>query len=111
MDAPSSTDIFLFERFRLDRCSGNLARRDERGVFTPLEIGSRAVDILGVLVERPDDLVSRAEIASAVWPETAVEENNLNVQIAALRRALDEGRAEGSCIQTVPGRGYRLAGP
>jgi pentatricopeptide repeat protein len=47
----------------------------------------------------------------AVWPATAVEETNLNMQIAALRRVLDKGRADGSCIQTVPGRGYRFAIP
>jgi len=45
---------------------------------------------------------------AAVWPGTAVEDSNLNVQIAALRRVLDEGRTEGSCIQTVRGRGYRF---
>jgi adenylate cyclase len=43
-----------------------------------------------------------------VWPATVVEDSNLNMQIAALRRILDDGRAEGSCIQTVPGRGYRF---
>jgi adenylate cyclase len=46
---------------------------------------------------------------AAVWPGTAVEDSNLNVQVAALRRILDERRTEGSCIQTVPGRGYRFA--
>lgn len=44
----------------------------------------------------------------AVWPGVAVEPNNLTVQIAALRRVLDEGRTGESCIQTVPGRGYRF---
>ena len=48
---------------------------------------------------------------AAVWPGTAVEDSNLNVQIAALRRVLDEGRTEGSCIQTVRGRGYRFTAP
>src|ERR1700730_16939019 len=111
MDALSSTESSLFEGFRLDRRAGVLFRRDERGVFAPMAIGSRALDILGVLVERPGDLVSRAEIIEAVWPGTAVEDSNLNVQIAALRRILDEGRAGGSCIQTVPGRGYRFVAP
>ena len=46
-----------------------------------------------------------------VWPVTAVEDTNLNMQIAALRRVLDEGLTDGSCIQTVPGRGYRFAVP
>src|SRR5712671_1349545 len=111
MEALSSADISLFEGFRLDRRAGVLFRRDERGVFAPVPIGSRALDILGVLVERPGDLVSRAEIIEAVWPGTAVEDSNLNVQVAALRRVLDNRRAEGSCIQTVPGRGYRFVAP
>jgi TolB-like protein len=48
---------------------------------------------------------------AAVWPTTAVEDTNLNMQIAAIRRILDEGRSGRSCIQTIPGRGYRLAVP
>jgi DNA-binding winged helix-turn-helix (wHTH) protein len=108
MDGPSSADISCFEGFRLDRRGGVLSRRDENGDVAPLAIGSRALDILGVLVERPGDLVSRAEIIDAVWPGTVVEDSNLNVQLAALRRVLDKDRVEGSCIQTVPGRGYRF---
>ena len=105
MDAPSVTDICLFGGFRLDRRRGVLFRRDERGVFAPLAMGSRALDILRVLVERPGKLVSRAEIISAVWPGIAVEDSNLDVQIATLRRVLDAGRTGGSCIQTIRGRG------
>jgi len=111
MDAPSSTESSLFDGFRLDRNAGVLFRRDERGVFAPMAIGSRALDILGVLVERPGELVSRAEIIEAVWPGTAVEDSNLNVQVATLRRILDQNREQGSCIQTVPGRGYRFVAP
>jgi DNA-binding winged helix-turn-helix (wHTH) protein len=48
---------------------------------------------------------------AAVWPATAVEDTNLNMQIAALRRALADGQTGRSCIQTVPGRGYRFATP
>jgi TolB-like protein/DNA-binding winged helix-turn-helix (wHTH) protein/Flp pilus assembly protein TadD len=108
MDTLSPTDVVLFNGFRLDRRSGLLSRRDQRGVFVPMAIGSRALDILGVLIERPGDLVSRAAMMDAVWPETAVEDSNLNVQVAALRRILDEDREQGSCIQTVSGRGYRF---
>jgi TolB-like protein/DNA-binding winged helix-turn-helix (wHTH) protein len=111
METLSSTESSVFEGFRLDRRAGVLFRRDERGVFAPVPIGSRALDILGVLVERPGDLVSRAEIIEAVWPGTAVEDSNLNVQVAALRRILDQNRERGSCIQTVPGRGYRFVAP
>jgi TolB-like protein/Flp pilus assembly protein TadD len=106
MEALSSTDIFLFEQFRLDR--RGLFRRDEGAALVPVGIGSRALDVLGVLVERPGDLVSKDEILAAVWPGMAIEENNLTNQISTLRRILDHGRAEGSCIQTVPRRGYRF---
>jgi TolB-like protein len=111
MDALAAADISLFEGFRLDRRGGVLFRRDQQDVFTPIAIGRRALDILGVLVERPGDLVLRDDIIEAVWPGTTVEDSNLNVQIAALRRLLDDGRAEGSCIQTVSGRGYRFVAP
>jgi hypothetical protein len=46
----------------------------------------------------------------AVWPETAVEDANLTVHISTLRRILDAGRLDGSCIQTISGRGYRFIG-
>src|SRR6202007_1861361 len=46
------------------------------------------------------------EIMRAVWPGRVVEEANLNVQMSKLRQILDRDRAEGSCIQTLPGRGY-----
>jgi DNA-binding winged helix-turn-helix (wHTH) protein len=107
MEALSAGETFLFEGFRLDR--RGLCRRDERGVFAPVVIGSRALDVLRVLIEGDGDLVSKDEIMAAVWPGTVVEDNNLTVQIAALRRILDQGRADGSCIQTVPGRVYRFA--
>jgi TolB-like protein len=108
MDALAMNGIFLFEGFRLDRRGGGLFKRDERGALVPMAIGSRALDVLGVLVGRPGDLVSRDEILAAAWPATVVEDNNLNMQIAVLRRVLDDARAEGSCIQTIPGRGYRF---
>jgi TolB-like protein/DNA-binding winged helix-turn-helix (wHTH) protein/tetratricopeptide (TPR) repeat protein len=111
MEALAAEDVFLFDGFRLDRRGGGLSRRNERGDFVPMATGSRALDVLGVLVERPGDLVSRDAIIAAVWPSTVVEDANLNMQIAALRRVLDDGRAEGSCIQTVSGRGYRFVVP
>jgi TolB-like protein/DNA-binding winged helix-turn-helix (wHTH) protein/Tfp pilus assembly protein PilF len=111
MDALASAGICLFDGFRFDQRGGVLSRRDERGVYLSIAIGSRALDILGVLVERPGELLSRTEIIDAVWPGTVVEDSNLNVQVAALRRVLDQDRAGTSCIQTVPGRGYRFAVP
>ena len=94
MAAPSTTDIFEFDRFHLDR--RGLFRRDENAALAPVELGSRALDVLRVLLERPGDLVSRDEIMAAAWPGIVVEDNNLTIQIAALRRVLDQDRANGS---------------
>ena len=80
------------------------------GGVVPVVVGSRALEILGISIDRHGDLVSRDEILNAVWPGV-VEGANVTVQISALRRALDVGGSEGSIIQTVAGRGYRLAAP
>jgi TolB-like protein len=106
MDALTTADVFVFEHFRLDR--SGLSRRDQSGTFVPIMIGSRALEILTVLVARSGELVTRDEMIKKVWPATVVEYSNLPVQIAAARRHVDQGRMQGSCIQTVPGRGYRF---
>jgi TolB-like protein/DNA-binding winged helix-turn-helix (wHTH) protein/tetratricopeptide (TPR) repeat protein len=111
LDTLATIDALQFERFRLDRRGGGLSRLDDCGVWRPVPVGSRALDVLCVLAERQGDLVSRDEIIRAVWPNVTVEEHNLVVQISALRRVLDTNRAQGSCIQTVPGRGYRFVVP
>jgi TolB-like protein len=106
MAPPGTADVFLFEGFRLDR--NGLSRRDRKGAFMPITVGSRALEVLNILVERSGDLVSKDEILAAAWPKTVIEGSNLPVQVAALRRILDEGRAASSCVQTVAGRGYRF---
>jgi adenylate cyclase len=111
MDASSPPDIYLVGDFRLDRRGGGLFRCAEVGGPVPVRIGSRALELLGVLVERHGDLVLKDELMAAVWPNTVVEENNLTVQISTLRRVLDDGRTDASCIQTVAGRGYRFLAP
>jgi DNA-binding winged helix-turn-helix (wHTH) protein len=108
MQGLAPSDIFAFEDFRLNR-RGGLFRCNGTGTFEPVAIGSRALDILGVLIERAGEVVSKDEIIAAVWPGTVVEDSNLTVQVSTLRRVLDRGRSNGSCIQTVPGRGYRFA--
>jgi adenylate cyclase len=106
MDPVSSADVFLFGRFRFDRRGGGLFDIDG----TQVAVGSRALDVLGALIDRAGDLVTKDEVMDAVWPGTTVEDANLTVHISALRRVLDHGRSEGSCIQTVAGRGYRFVG-
>lgn len=77
----------------------------------PVRIGSRAVEILSALVERPGELVSKAQLMSRAWPDTFVEESNLKVTVAALRRALDDAPDDARYIATVTGRGYRFVSP
>src|SRR6516165_6954088 len=108
MDGLGSLDRFIFEDLRFDRAGGCLFRTDGSGAAEPVALGSRALALLALLVERQGQLVSKDEIFATVWPGTVVEEGNLTVQISALRRILDRGRAQGSCIQTIPGRGYRF---
>jgi DNA-binding winged helix-turn-helix (wHTH) protein len=62
--APSA--IFQFEDFRLDRCGGGLLRCNGAGKFEPAAIGARALDILGVLIERAGEVVMKDEIIAAV---------------------------------------------
>ena len=108
MDALARTDILVFDCFCLDRRTGRLSQQDESGISRAIAIGSRALEILAVLADRQGHLLTKDEMMAAAWPGTVVDDNNLAVQISALRRILDRDRAEGSCIQTVPGRGYRF---
>ena len=77
----------------------------------PVRLGSRALEILIALVERPGELVSKNELMARVWPSTFVEEGNLKVQVAGLRRALGDSRGSNRYLATVPGRGYRFVAP
>lgn len=70
-----------------------------------VRVGSRAFDILELLIRAEGALVPKDEIMRCVWPHTVVEENNLQVHIAALRKVLGQHR---DLIATVPGLGYRL---
>ena len=87
MDKGVTTEAFLFGAFRLDRRAGALFRRDERGAAVPVTIGSRWFAVQDMLVARHGELVSKNEIMRAVWSGTVFEDNNLTVQITALRRS------------------------
>ena len=77
----------------------------------PRRLGSRALDVLIVLLERPGELVSKQELIARVWPGIFVEEANLKVHVAALRRTLRDGQIGNRYICTVPGRGYWFVAP
>ncbi len=98
--ADEALEAVEFGRFRLLP-----HRRELRADGVAVELGSRAFDVLMVLTEARGALVTKDEILSRVWPDTVVEENNLVVQISALRKALGEDR---DFIRTVSGRGYRF---
>jgi len=76
----------------------------------PISLGSRALEILRVLVLAKGNVVSKDRLLDEVWPGLVVEENNIQVHISALRKELDRRTDGESFIVTVPGRGYRLVG-
>jgi DNA-binding winged helix-turn-helix (wHTH) protein len=95
-----------FGRFRLLPVQRLLLEGDK-----PVRLGSRALDLLIALVERRGEVVSKSELIRKVWPDTFVDEGNLKVRIAALRRALADGQAGNRYISTVVGRGYCFVAP
>lgn len=92
--------------FRLDVAAEMLFRDSE-----PVPLGRRAVALLRALVERKGEPLSKDALIEAAWPGLAVEEGNLTVQIAALRRVLGEEPGGEGWIETLPRRGYRFIGP
>jgi DNA-binding winged helix-turn-helix (wHTH) protein/predicted ATPase len=98
--------ILALGPFRLDTRNNLLLRGIE-----PVALGKRAVLLLRSLVERPGELVSKDALIEAAWSDQIVEENNLTVQIAALRRVFGTTPDGGRWIETLPRRGYRFVGP
>jgi len=98
--------IYKFGSFSLDEDAGILFRDAE-----PTMLGQRAVSLLRLLLARAGTPVSKDALIEAAWPGLAVGENNLTVQIAALRRTFEEGPEGADWIETLPRRGYRYVGP
>src|ERR1700761_7455276 len=95
-----------FGPFRLNPVRRTLTRDGK-----PLRLGSRALDLLIALVDSGKDLIGKEELLKRVWPDTHIEEANLRVHIAALRKLLgDEGSGD-QYIGTVAGRGYCFLAP
>ncbi len=102
----AAEDVLRFGPFTLRPVQRVL---DERGARIPL--GSRAFDILLLLLERAGTFVSKSDIVARVWPTTVVIESNLRVHMTALRKALGDGRDGQRYIVTVPNRGYSFVQP
>lgn len=98
--------ILEFGPFRLDADAGILFHGAE-----PTPLGRRAVLLLALLVQRAGTPVSKDALIEAAWPSQTIEDSNLTVQIAAVRRTLGDASAEAQWIETLPRRGYRYVGP
>ncbi len=94
-------DRYAFEDFELWPTSRVLTRNN-----VPMQIGARALDILVALIERAGQVVSKTELFALVWPDRFIEESNLRVNIAAVRKALSDDRTGIWFITSIPGRGY-----
>jgi DNA-binding winged helix-turn-helix (wHTH) protein len=103
---PTAEPAISFGAFHLLPAQRLLLEADK-----PQPVDSRALDILIALVERPGEVVGKDELMARVWPNSLVEEDNLKVQVAALRRILGDGRPGRRYVVNVHGRGYLFVAP
>src|SRR3984893_12997696 len=103
---PEPKDVLSFGPFSLFAAERLLKKGDE-----PIRLRGRALDILIALAERPGEVVTRKDLISTVWPDVTVEEANLRFQMAALRKALGDGRDGARYISNISGRGYCFVAP
>src|SRR5712664_375697 len=101
-----SQDVICFGPFRLSTTERLLEKGGE-----PVRLGSRALDILIALAERPAEVVSKKELIARVWPDLVVDEGSLRFHILALRKALGQGRSSTRYVTNVSGRGYCFVAP
>jgi len=99
-------EAFTFGSFRLIPAQRMLS---EDG--NPVHLGSRALDILAALTERAGETVTKEQLIARAWPDMVVDEGALRVHVAALRRALRDGRGGNRFITNIPGRGYSFVAP
>jgi predicted ATPase/DNA-binding winged helix-turn-helix (wHTH) protein len=97
---------FAFGPFRLLPEQRLLLEGDQ-----PVMLGARALSILVALIDRAGEVISKRELLSLVWPNTFVEEGNLRLHVAGLRRALRDGQLGSRYVVNVPGRGYSFVAP
>lgn len=102
----SSVRFAEFGPFKLFPAERRLVRQEQQ-----VALGSRALDILIMLVDRAGSVVTKQELIAGVWPDTTVEEGSLRVHIAALRKALADGQNGHAYVANSTGRGYSFVGP
>src|SRR5262245_37913657 len=103
--ADSMATQFIFGSFVLDTQRGQLLREGR-----PVAVSSKGLRLLEALVSSPDRVLSKAELMQTAWGDAVVEESNLSVQMAALRKQLGTTSQGGDLIATVPRDGYRFVG-
>jgi len=101
--APHQRRLYEFGPFQLNPLK-RIVLRDG----APLPLSPKCFDILLALVERAGEVLVKEELMENVWPDTVVEEGNLNRNVSTLRKALGESPNDHRYIVTVPGRGYRF---
>jgi len=99
-------ETFAFGSFRLIPAQRMLLEDGK-----PMRLGSRALDILVTLVESAGETIRKDQLIARAWPDTFVDEGALRVHVAALRKALGDGRAGNRYIANNPGRGYSFVAP
>ncbi|HLK21041.1 MAG TPA: winged helix-turn-helix domain-containing protein [Bryobacteraceae bacterium] len=102
---PTPKVIYEFGPFRLDPQRHALFKTGQ-----PVSLPPKAFDILTLLLERRDALVSKTDLLSRIWPHAFVEENNLAQHVSLLRKTLGETRENPQYIETLPRIGYRFIG-
>src|SRR5215831_19505760 len=101
-----NNQCYEFGPYRLATAEHRLYRHGEVVMLPPKEF-----DLLLLLVQNPGQVMNRESLIKALWPNTVVEEANLNVHISALRKALSESAGEQHFIETLPRLGYRFIAP
>src|SRR6266478_5926304 len=99
-------ETFAFGSFRLIPAQRMLLEDGK-----PLRLGSRAFDILVSLVESAGETIGKDQLIARTWPDAVVDDGALRVHVAALRKALGDGRAGKRSVANIPGRGYGVIGP
>src|SRR5580693_8092613 len=99
-------EVLCFGPFSLFTAERLLKKADE-----PIPLGGRVLDVLIALAERAGEVVPHKELISTVWRGVTVEEANLRAHIAALRKALGDGRDGARYISNISGRGYCFVAP
>ena len=103
MENGAANGRFYFEDFKVDALKRVLLKKN-----APVSLNPKAFDLLVALVEHPGETMSKQTLLDLVWTDQFVEEKNLTVQVAALRKALGEGKNEHRFIATLPGYGYKF---